>query len=417
LHIISLTKENYEGILDVQEGDFMLNLSTDVCSVDLMKLCDRRGCRYMDTCVEPWPGGYYEGSISNRSNYAMREEVLELKRSFENDGKVHPTLISCFGANPGLISCFLKQGLLNIAHDTGLDVKHIPRNKVEWAKLSSSLNVKMIHIAERDTQVLKESKKRGEFLNTWSCYGFISEGMQPSELGWGTHEKELPLDGHRHVFGCGSGIYLDRPGMLTKVRTWTPSEKNFHGFLVTHNESISISDYFTVRDDTGNVIYRPTVNYAYHPCDSAVISIHELAGKNFDFEQIKLKVVMDEIVEGMDELGVLICGHAKNAYWFGSQLTIQEARSLAPHVSATSLQVTAAVLAGMVYCLENSNKGVLEADDIDFQRILEICTPYLGNMIGEYTDWNPLTSRPSFLGFPEPFDPEDFWQFKNVRVI
>ena len=33
-----------------------------------------------------------------------------------------------------------------------------------------------------------------------------------------------------------------------QVRTWTPSEGPFHGFLVTHNESISIADYFTVKD-------------------------------------------------------------------------------------------------------------------------------------------------------------------------
>ena len=37
-----------------------------------------------------------------------------------------------------------------------------------------------------------------------------------------------------------------------------------YGFLVTHNESISIADYFTVREG-GKVVYRPTCHYAYHP--------------------------------------------------------------------------------------------------------------------------------------------------------
>ena len=32
----------------------------------------------------------------------------------------------------------------------------------------------------------------------------------------------------------------------------------------------------------------------------------------------------------MDELGVLLAGHKKNAYWYGSQLSIEEARKLAP---------------------------------------------------------------------------------------
>lgn len=34
----------------------------------------------------------------------------------------------------------------------------------------------------------------------------------------------------------------------------------------------------------------------------------------------------NEIVEGMDELGVLLYGHAGNAFWYGSQLTIQVLR-------------------------------------------------------------------------------------------
>ena len=52
--------------------------------------------------------------------------------------------------------------------------------------------MRAIHIAERDTQVQDVPKKIGEFVNTWSIDGFIGEGCQPAELGWGTHEKELP---------------------------------------------------------------------------------------------------------------------------------------------------------------------------------------------------------------------------------
>ncbi len=121
-----------------------------------------------------------------------------------------------------------------------------------------------------------------------------------------------------------------------------------------------------------------------------------------------------EIVSGMDELGVLLAGHAKNAYWYGSQLSIEEARELAPFNSATSLQVTSAVLAGMVWAIENPDKGFVEPDDMDYKRTLEICMPYLGSVVGKYTDWNPLTDR-EYL-FAEDLDKSDPWQFKNVRV-
>ena len=55
------------------------------------------------------------------------------------------------------------------------------------------------------------------------------------------------------------------------MRSWTPTARGQFGFLVTHNESISIADYYTVRDEKGAAVYRPTCHYAYHPCDDAVL--------------------------------------------------------------------------------------------------------------------------------------------------
>ncbi|MBI5164545.1 MAG: hypothetical protein HY985_11670, partial [Magnetospirillum sp.] len=267
--------------------------------------------------------------------------------------------------------------------------------------------------AERDTQVAAHQPKAvGEFVNTWSIDGFVGEGNQPCELGWGSHERHWPADAQRHDFGRDSAIYLMRPGASVRVRTWTPLEGPFHGFLITHGESISISDYLTVRDGDA-VRYRPTVHYAYHPCDDAVLSVHELAGKNWHLQPAK-RLMMDEISSGIDELGVLLAGHAKGAYWYGSQLSIDQARALCPCNNATSLQVTVAVLAGMIWAMENPRRGVVEPDDLDFQRVLEICRPYLGDVVGAYTAWTPLTDRGRL--FPEDVDGNDPWQFKNVRV-
>ena len=108
------------------------------------------------------------------------------------------------GANPGLVSHFVKKALVNLAKDTGMGVVK-PTTREGWGELARDLGVKVIHIAERDTQVSKKPKKVGEFVNTWSIDGFVSEGSQPAEMGWGTHEKDLPFDGARHEFGCGAG--------------------------------------------------------------------------------------------------------------------------------------------------------------------------------------------------------------------
>jgi len=405
-----LTRENYREVLAplLAAGDFLLNLSVEVSSLALIELAREAGALYLDTCIEPWPGGYTDPSLSPslRSNYALREGALKLRQP-----GAAPTAVLTHGANPGLVSHFVKQALLNLASDAGRPVAK-PASRAGWGALAQALGVKVIHIAERDTQVANIPKRPGEFVNTWSIDGFVSEGSQPAELGWGSHERHFPADGAHHEFGCDSAIWLSRPGASTRVRTWTPLEGPFHGFLITHGESISISDYLTVRD--GNkLLYRPTVHYAYHPCDDAVLSVHELAGKNWH-QQKTQRLMMDEIITGIDELGVLLMGHARGAYWYGSQLSSDEARALVPHNNATSLQVTVAVLAGVVWAIENPGAGIVEPDEMDFERVLAICMPYLGTVVGAYGDWTPLQDRG--ILFPEDVDAADPWQFKNFRV-
>jgi homospermidine synthase len=412
---LAITRENYRRVLTplLSTGPgrgIIVNLSVDTSSVDLMNLAKDLEAFYIDTVVEPWPGFYMDKtrSISERSNYALREELLDLRR--RRPGGV--TAVSCCGANPGMVSWMVKQALIDIAKDLKLDFAE-PQSQQDWARLMHLTGVKGIHIAERDTQRARTPKSRGTFINTWSVEGFVAEALQPSELGWGTHEKRLPAGAARHTFGCDAAIYLNRPGAGTRVRSWTPTAQAQHGFLVTHNESISIADYFTLREG-GKVVYRPTCHYAYHPCDDAVLSLHEMAGAGWKAQQTWHILSEDNILDGIDELGVLLYGHAKNAYWYGSQLSIEETRTLAPYQNATGLQVTSAVLAGIVWMLENPDRGIVEADEMDFRRCLDIQRPYLGQVIGQYTDWTPIEGRGDL--FPEDIDSDDPWQFKNVLV-
>ncbi|MBV9829501.1 MAG: homospermidine synthase [Alphaproteobacteria bacterium] len=408
----ALTRDNYRPVLEqwLGRGDFLLNVSVDVSSVALIELCRERGALYLDTCIEPWPGGYTDPSLppAARSNYALRESALALRK----EGGGGPTAVITHGANPGLVSHFVKQALVDLARDAQPGAP-IPADRAGWAALAERLGVKVIHIAERDTQVATMPKEPGEFVNTWSIDGFFSEGSQPAELGWGTHERQIPPDGREHDFGSKAAIYLMRPGASTRVRSWTPLEGPYLGYLITHGESISIADYLTVRlGDAAR--YRPTCHYAYHPCDDAVLSLHELAGKNWQLQSRK-RLMMDEISTGIDELGVLLMGPSKGVYWYGSRLDIDEARRVAPHNNATSLQVTAAVLAGVIWAIEHPDRGVVEPDELDFARILEIAGPYLGEVVGVYGDWTPLHDRERL--FTEDLDREDPWQFKNIRVV
>lgn len=413
LRVEALTRENYRTILaeELQAGDFLLNLSINVASIDLISWCQAQGVLYLDACIEPWAGGYYDSSLSasHRSNYRLREEALALRRPGQQS-----TAVLTHGVNPGLVSHFVKRALLDIAATvlpTGEQAE--PADRAGWAALAQRLGIKAIHIAERDTQVAELPKRPGEFVNTWSIEGFAGEGCQPAELGWGSHERHWPADARHHGYGCDAAIYLERPGVATRVRSWTPLEGPYHGFLITHGESISIADYLTVKSgDT--VTYRPTVHYAYHPCDDAVLSLHELAGRNWHLQSCRRELVNGVITDGMDELGVLLAGHARNAYWYGSRLTIEQARALCPNNNATSLQTAAGVLSGVIWAMRHPQAGIVNPEDMDWREVLDIALPYLGEMAGVFSDWTPLAGRGEL--FPEDVDPDDPWQFKNVRV-
>ena len=404
-----VTPENYKellgGLFALKKG-FCVNLSVDVGSLDIMKFCRERGVLYIDTVVEPWAGFYFDDKDnSQRTNYALRQAVRDEKAA--NPGG--STAVSCCGANPGMVSWFVKEALITLARDTG-HPDHPPRSREGWATLMRSLGVKGIHIAERDTQKSVNHKARGTFVNTWSVEGFISEVFQPAELGWGTHETWMPEDSFRHNSGCQAGIWIERPGALTRVHTWCPTPGPQYGFLVTHNESISISDYYTI-GDTSDPVYRPTCHYAYHPCDDAVLSLHETFGSGVVQRDHHI-LDENEITDGIDELGVLLYGHEKNALWYGSRLSIEETSQLAPLQNATGLQVSSAVLAGMVWALENPEAGIVETDEMDHERCLEVQRPYLGPIEAHYTDWTPLTNQ--WPQFSEDVDTADPWSFKNV---
>jgi homospermidine synthase len=395
-----------------KKGDLILNLSVEVSSLAVIEWCQKNGVLYLDTCIEPWANYYDNAEIAEeeRTNYFLRHSVLEAAKKFPKNG---PSALLTHGANPGLITHFIKQAVLDIAKFSGIDATK-PTTREGWAELMHKTGTKVIHVAEHDLQVTNVPKRQDEFCNTWSIPGFVGEGCQPAELGWGTHEACLPDNGVEHKVGCKAAIYLRQPGCITEVRSWTPIGGPTIGFLITHGEAITTADYFTVFDSAGKAVFRPTVHYAYHPCDDAVLSVREFQMKNFEM-QSNLRPLNEEIVDGIDELGALLMGDF-GAYWYGSQLSIQEARELlGPDYNATSIQIAAPVLAGAMWLIQHSDRGVVEPEDLDHDFVLDICRPYLGPVVGVRSGWSPLQHRNVL--FPESnIDASDPWQFENFRV-
>ena len=82
---LALTPENYREVLSNLLG---------------------QGGLYMDTVVEPRKGFYFETpDNADLTNYALRQQVRDHATAHSGG----PTAVSCCGANPGMVSWFVKE--------------------------------------------------------------------------------------------------------------------------------------------------------------------------------------------------------------------------------------------------------------------------------------------------------------------
>ena len=358
-------------------GDWLLNLAVEVSSVALILWCRRSGVLYLDTCVEPWAGGYaHITNLSLTTNHALREQALQLHEPGT------PTAIIAHGANPGIITHLAKAGLLELDKLRGVE------EQSSWAALAAAIGVKVIQIAERDTQAVAAEIPLSHFVNTWSVPGFLAEAQQCAEVGWGTHEMMLAPGGVFHGTGDPSAIYMQALGIDVLVKSWVPSLGEQVSYLIPHHEATSLASLLTVYPD-GEALpsYRPTVYYAYNPSPATAQSIRywKERGRQLPARSYFLR---DELSTGFDELGVLFVG-SWGAFWYGSTLTLADARAIAPFNSATSLQVVAGILGALVWMEKRPNAGVVEAEDMHHEEVLAAAMPYLGQVGGIASPWLP----------------------------
>jgi homospermidine synthase len=367
-------------------GSLVINVATSISSHDVILLTQQQGACYLDTCIDPWE--YQDGELgsADNTNYRMREQVMALQAG--QQAQQRPTAVVAHGANPGLVSVLVKEALLIMAQQHLLQPA-APCGPLEWAQLAESLGVRVIQIAERDHQQTRQPRGANEFVNTWSVDGFVAEALQPAELGWGTHERAGPLaaEARLHNSGCQAAAYLPRMGAQARVRSWTPLAGEFVGYLISHNEAISLAAYLSIGSGA-QASYRPTVYYAYHPCDQAMASLELLADGRRD-TIASTRVLKDDIDSGIDELGVLIVSDRHPSLWFGSQLSIEAARAIAPHNNATSLQVVGSMMAAVEWIQDHPNAGIVESEAMDHDFLLRHARPYWEPLVQATRVWHP----------------------------
>ena len=64
--------------------------------------------------------------------------------------------------------------------------------------------------------------------------------------------------------------------------------------------------------------------------------------------------------------------------------------------------------------MRHPQMGIVDPEQMDYREVLDVARPYLGELVGVYSDWTPLDGRRQL--FAEDLDTDDPWQFKNIRV-
>ena len=416
-----LTRENMDQFLSkyLTAGDFLLDLAWNIDANEIIEWAHDHGVIYLNTSVEEWDP-YSAGAARNPTERTLYWRHMKLRKLTNTWGGKGPTAIVEHGANPGLVSHLTKKALFDIATKAikdgkdGAGVKEAYESE-NFPSLAHKLGVKVIHIAERDTQITDKPKQVNEFVNTWSVEGFYEEGIAPAELGWGTHEKTLPINAYQHPDGPKNQICIAQPGAKTWVRSWVPNMETT-GMVIRHGEAFTISDHLTVWDKE-KAVYRPTVHYAYCPTDAAVASMHELEMRQWELTTNQ-RIMNEEIIDGDDRLGVLLMGHAYKSWWTGSLLNIHDSRKLIPKQSATTVQVASAVYAAVAWAMANPNAGYRVPDDLPWREVLAFAEKYWGGYHSAAADWDPLMHRNDlYKGWNNrKYDESDPWQFSNFLV-
>jgi homospermidine synthase len=396
----SVDINTYKKILqDLSENDIIIDAATDIDTLFIMELCQEKGANYINSAINnEWSD---ENNVNNiNKNLRSKEEILKstiynIHKKLENYNNSvtnkNFNSILCMGCNPGNVSLWCKLGLINIAKNKNIDHKEFEK-KGTLNLLSQKIGIEVIHISEKDTQIIDNPKKDDEYCNTWSktMDSYYSEALSNVELSLGTHERNKNKFNEDDILLKNDEfLILDKFGSYTFAQSWIPYYDKIIGNVICHDESYTIGHKLSVYDENQNIIYKPSVYYVYNPCNAAELSLNELKKLDENYQSY-YRLLTSEIIDGNDILGLTyFLEDKKYIYWIGSLLGIEESRNLFDNkldniINATILQVIAGYLTGIMYLMDlsenNIKKGLIEAEDIPLE-YMKYQLPFLGDFI------------------------------------
>lgn len=423
---VAVTKANYRKLLNehVQEGDIIVDLSVNVDSLMLINWCIANNVKYINTSMENWSIKKQEvfkksdAEVIDRTLYMQQIKLERLKKKH----KKCSTIVIDHGMNPGLISHFVKMGILKYAythkvidHGTMQDMLTNTDTKV-WSKLAKKLGLRLIHCSELDTQKLKYQQRSDVFYNTWSVDGFLAEGRDPVQIGYGSHEDYIshPYDGLKAVIpkvGPKHQIFLPIRGMDLVVKSYVPHQEIL-GYAIPHGEAYSLPKFFTCKSSSsskgGNKSYRPSMYYVYSCSEPGAKSMNTVRNKGYKELPHEIVLTSFDIASGYDAVGALLAFASKpksersrtegsetkngyNCWWSGTILDISNTSGKFK-TGPTVIQVAISLINTVEWMIKNPDSGIRHAEELPLT-ILMGCEPYLGKVYIDKVDWKPKSIK------------------------
>ena len=402
---IQLTKDNIKDILvnklQLGQDDIIIDCSYEINTNSLFNLCSEYGISYINSAVEVW--SKEEKLVEKDYTFYQRIKSLEDQNNLQKVKKNN--FIISLGCNPGNV---------NIWTLYALEILNNKKDKFKYesyADLASKMGLRVIHISEKDSQITKIPKRKLEYVNTWAsdAIPWYDEAFSNLEIGWGTHEKNIPTNINKELSNEYQ-IVLNDEGFKSFGYSFTPISENIVGMLIRHEECLTITKKLTKKDEQQKIIYKPSCYFIYKPCDTSFISTYEVLDNYRNYQENK-RLMTDDIIKGYDEIGCTLFFENGEIWWFGSLLDIEEARSIFDNqidniINATILQVISGYLGGILYLIEQIEKkeykGLLLPEDLPIRQFIKRTKPFLGPLgLYKVNNWTVETKR------------DAMWQFKD----
>lgn len=403
--VSEVTRENFAQVFEpyLSSGDLLIDFADTVGTRDICDWCAERNIMYINTGEADWPDHWYCIFEENELKRGLQE-----KHRGSGITNKYPIVLQ-HGNNPGLVSHFVKAAIEYIVHTQFKKDKHLQGLiKVgKFNEVARSLGVKMIHVNDIDLQEVKDAYSDNILFSTWCTDSFWFEMLSEATANIGTHER-IDFEEECNFVNKEKG-YLEFQKIAAgkKCRTYYPGG-TFEGFLVPHEETITIAKCLEVREKD-EVVYRPTVMFLYSPCEYATnyfqhAKVNEYPNpdpeKPLDCENENGKTIIrgyvypenveivyqEKISAGTEYVGVLLMGEKFEPVWVGNRVEasfLYKNKKNSYWQTPTITPVAMSALAAVCWMLKNKDKGgIYFPDDItDYKYILKLAEKYISPTI------------------------------------